>query len=360
VKVYVYPGDLHGCGHYRMIWPAMALQALGHDVVLVPPHARGGSLQAGVNAAGEVVSVGIPEDADVIVLQRITHRHLIGAIEIMRAQGVAVVMDIDDDLATIHPENGAFAALHPRNAARPDHNWKNAQLACEASTLVTVSTPALLRRYGSRGNGRVVRNCVPASYLDIPHVDSDVIGWGGSMHSHPNDPQVVGTAVARLQREGRTFRVVGPGTGVREALHLDVEPEKTGVLDLVDGSYPRGLAGLGVGIAPLADSRFNKSKSRLKPVEYAACGVPCVMSPRSDYVHVNDLGIGWVAHKPDDWYRQLRQLTSDEATRRELSEHGRDVARTLTIEGNAWRWLEVWDEAFKTERQNRPVFGRVR
>lgn len=353
---YVFPADLHGCGHYRLIWPAAALQAQGHTVRIIDPQQRGNHLRAHTDTSGRIVDVGYPPDADVIVLQRITHIHLIRAIELMRERGVAVVVDMDDDLAAIPSENPAFQAMHPRFGVAREHSWLNTQRVCEVASLVTVSTDALLTRYAPHGRGRVLRNCVPAGYLRIEHVDSEVVGWGGSVHSHPGDLQVVGTAVAQLTREGVRFRTVGPEEGIREALQLDSDDsfEATGPQALLT-EWPRALATLGIGIAPLADTRFNAAKSWLKPLEKAAVGVPSVMSPRAEYRRISDLGIGVLARKPKDWLRELRRLTTDDVRRRELSARAREVAATLTIEGNAWRWAEAWEDAFKIQRRGLPV-----
>ncbi len=350
MKVYVFPADLHGCGYYRLIWPAEHLRALGHDVAVVSPKQRGSHLKASTNAAGEIVDVLYPPDADVIVLQRITHAKLIEAVSVMRRRGVAVVIDMDDDLAAIHPNNPAFRAMHPVHGINPDHNWQNTQRACEAATWVTVSTPALQKRYAPHGRGTVLVNCVPEAYLKLPHEDSNVVGWGGSVHSHPNDLQTVGPAIASLVREGVRFRIVGPPNGARAALGLDREPESTGPRDIHTEWMP-ALAELGVGIAPLEDTRFNAGKSWLKPLEYAAVGVVPVMSPRAEYRAFHALGVGLLASKPRQWMTHVRALVSDSSMRRDMSQAARAVASRFTIERNAHTWWQVWEEASRVERE---------
>lgn len=359
MRVYVFPADLSGCGSYRLIWPAQALRAQGHDVTVVIPDQRTGDvgLRGMQDQRGDLVSVNVPPDADVMVFQRITMRQLAQAVPLIRAQGVAVVVDMDDDLTCIHPANIAWSAMHPTRG-KPGHSWHNATQACVDATLVTVSTPALLKTYAPHGRGVVVENCVPERYLHVPHADSAAIGWGGSTHSHPDDLQTVGTSVARLAREGHQVGVVGDGIGVRAALGLDAEPAASGVVSLEQ--WPTALAGLGVGVAPLAESRFNAGKSWLKPLEYAACGVPWVASPRAEYRRLHhDYGIGVLADRPKDWYRHLKALAGDPSRRREMSEAGRAAAAHLTIEGNAWRWVDAWERAFRSQRQAASAFSRV-
>ena len=337
-----------------MIWPAAALQAQGYPVKIIPPSHRegiGGDIDT---RTGTLVNARVPSDAEVVVLQRVSMTFMRQAIPKLREQGVAVVVDMDDDLARVDPSNPAFHAYHPKGRYGERHNWELAAQSCLDATYVTVSTPALLRRYAPHGRGVVIENGVPAAYLGVPRVDNDTFGWPGSVHSHPQDLQVTGPAIARLIREGRRYRGIGPIEGLREALNLDQTPEVTGNLDM--NQWPVGLATLGVGMAPLADTAFNAAKSWLKPLEMMACGVPWVASPRAEYRRLQDrAGVGLMAADPKDWFRQLKRLINSADLRAEFSEKGRAAAGELTIEGTAWRWLEAWSQAFRIQRGHATV-----
>lgn len=356
MKVAVYPADLFGCGHYRALFPARVLIDQGHDVsIVLPEQAR---MRGRTDAAGNTLRIdGIPDGTDVVVLQRVTHEQLASAIPQFRRQGVAVVIDMDDDLSSIHPSNPAHAGLHP--AARNGWSWTAAQRACRDATLVTVSTRALVSRYPSRDGGAVVLdNYVPASYLSVPRIDTHgEVGYGGSLHSHPDDVPEVGFAVERLASEGvADFRVVGGAAeGFAEALGLAREPLTTGPLDIVD-EWPAGLSTLGVGMAPLSDTRFNAAKSRLKILEMSALGVPWVASPRAEYARFHrEAGVGFLARRPRDWYRYLRDLATNAGLRYAESAAGRSACEDLTYEANAWRWMEAWDRAHRVQRGWKPT-----
>lgn len=349
MKIVVYPADRFACGMFRMIAPAEALQRAGHDVHIVRAEDR--SMR--VHMRGEVVEK-VETDADVVVLQRVTHSRMAQAIPVLRRQGVAVVVDVDDDLTSIHPSNPAWRGLHPRNEGRrysdgtvSMNSWRNLSAACRAATLVTVSTTALLPVYASHGRGAVLDNYLPATYNDIPHTDSDVIGWPASLHSHPNDPEVVGGAVSRLVSEGARFEVRGESAGTGHAFGLLSDPvsEKVSLED-----WPSSVAALGIGIAPLADTKFNQAKSRLKPLEMCAAGVPWVASPLAEYARLHGLGAGILADRPRAWYRELKKLRESESLRRELSEAGRAVAAANRLDDHSWRWLEAWTRALELQR----------
>jgi hypothetical protein len=255
---------------------------------------------------------------------------------------------MDDDLTKIDPNNPAFHGLRADSGDRR-HNWRNAHRAALAATLVTVSTPELLKVYAPAGNGMVLENRIPAWYLDIESPDSATFGWPGSTHSHPQDLQQVGPAVARLVREGFAYRGVGPADGLRQAYNLDEEPATSGTVSM--DRYPHELAGLGVGMAPLADTSFNRSKSALKPLELMACGTPWVASPRAEYARLHrNTGVGLLAKDPRDWYRHLKRMLTDEPFRVEQAAAGRVAAAARTIEGGAWHWLEAWERAVNRQR----------
>jgi glycosyltransferase involved in cell wall biosynthesis len=121
--------------------------------------------------------------------------------------------------------------------------------------------------------------------------------------------------------------------------------EATGWIPL--GDYYREVSSLSAGVVPLADSAFNRAKSWLKGLEYAALGVPFVATPSPEYVRLqNEAGAGLLADKPKRWRSLLRKLFDDESMRWELAAHARDGVRNrLTIEANAWRWDEAWARA---------------
>jgi hypothetical protein len=307
---------------------------------------------------GSVHSVDIPEDVDVVVFQRITHKWLANSIPMIRKSGIAVVIDIDDDLTSINPSNLAWQSLHPRNMngitpeGRPYlHSWHNLSHACRDATLVTVTTPGLLPIYATHGRGFVLPNYLAEHYYGIPHIDSNVIGWPASLYTHPNDPDVVGSAISRLVQNGVDFRVVADREGVGRAFGLPEDPPGGGVENLFD--WPTAIGQLGIGIAPLADTRFNRLKSWLKPLELSAAGVPWVGSPRDEYKRLHALGCGVLAQRPKDWYRELQQLHRDPVRRAELSEAGRAVAETKRLVDHVGSWLEAWNLALEIQRKTK-------
>jgi glycosyltransferase involved in cell wall biosynthesis len=97
----------------------------------------------------------------------------------------------------------------------------------------------------------------------------------------------------------------------RMELHKPAEVEK----------YPAWLADKKVDVilAPLADLKFNESKSNIKYLEAGALKVPTICSDMTPYNGDIEHGRnGLLAKKPIDWYRYLKMMYQDKSARRAM------------------------------------------
>lgn len=346
MKVAVFPADEMGCGHSRLIFPANALIAQGHDVVIdrVGPTIEWSENWSGRRmppASCHVVKCRPYEAADVVVMQRAVRQHFVELIPHLQKQGIRVVVDVDDLLDSIdkrniawkdHQAGGRFAAVA--------HSWLDE--ACKRADLVSVTTPALLKRYGF-GHGIVLPNLVPESYLSVFGLKRpETIGWSGFVATHPGDLQATQGAVSSSMAGEWSFHVIGSPDAVRRDLGLRCEPTSTGKVEFID--YAAALAEIEIGIVPLGPGAFNEAKSALKASEMAAVGVPVVMSPTPDNLRLNRLGIGLIAESRGQWKRHLTRLVGSVDARYEMAEQGREIMSQNTYEIHAERWLEAWTE----------------
>ena len=327
MRIHVRPGDYGPCGHYRLIWPALALAGPHHDITIAPR--------------------GWPEDghippASVVVTQRPNTAKLVETLRRLRSEGTTIVVDMDDDFSCVPTSFGSA------EAAKDYH--KHAMAACSVASLVTVTTPALAARYAPHGRVAIIPNMVPQRYLDTPHRDSKDIGWAGSLHTHRGDLDVVGDALRRLAARGAGFRIAGPPEGVARPLGLDADPPGSGHVPIEE--WPQAVTRIGIGIAPLQPCEFTNAKSRLKPLEYSALGIPWVASPTPDYIGFHQLGCGLIARHPDEWFGHLHRLLVDDRYRWRLADAGREIAAENTIEGNTHLWTEAWHYARHLDRSS--------
>lgn len=352
MKVNVYPADRGGCGWNRIIWPAEALKAQGADVDIIfssDPDWRQINTTGWLNDDGSRIVFDVPPpDCDVVVLQRPLTDTLNQAIPFLQRAGIKVVVDIDDDFTAISARNISFRSVHPSRS--PRRNWQLLADSCAKADLVVVSTPALADVYGRHGRAVVVRNRVPERYLWTPRVSHEgppAIGWSGSIETHPDDLQVMGSAIGKLCNRGdATFRVVGTGRGVRKLLGLNEPPLACGWKPIDE--YPSFLADLDVGVVPLKLDRFNEAKSALKLMEMSALGTPAVVSPTSENVRMAQLVGAELAATPKDWAGKLRRLVVDPVERAERGERARAAMAGETYEAHCGEWWDAWTSAVNT------------
>jgi hypothetical protein len=330
--------------HYRIQEPARAVRESGADVEVrvslgipttVRPTPDGGSAVVDADAGG----------ADVVVLQLPKTRAMLETIRVLQAQGVAVVVEVDDLLSGVPFGHMGHNALVRKGMAR-------AFLECaREADLVTASTPGLLEEYAAHGRGVVVPNAIHRSIVELPPAyerepELTTVGWTGNVMGHPYDLQEMGSGLRQAldRTEGRSrFAVMGQKWDARERLGLRDEPEE---IPWVKGPYEY-LARMGevldVGVAPLRMDRFNECKSWLKPLEYAARGVFCVRARTPEYER---LALGLPARAPKDWAKWISVGIEDGDRRRELAAAAREkvLAGHLT-EHTAERWVAAWRKA---------------
>lgn len=346
MKALIWPaGDENdGTSNYRLRFPATALLNEGADISFdtVGPNCVWDRSWAGhEHPTPDVRLLGLKDrpDADIVVIQRPGRRWWADLIPHLQAEGIRVVVDVDDLFSKIDPGNQAREQFDPRY--RPEMNYEWVDLACERADVVTCTTQALKAVYG-HGHGHVLPNLVPEWYLSLdtlkrPHT----VGWTGTVGTHPHDLQATRGAVGQVLKEHYWhFHHIGTGYGVKEALQLPEDPTFSGWVSF--DQYAYNMAQIEVGIVPLADTPFNVAKSCLKMIEFAALGVPVVATGTPDNLRMHNLGIGMSVKNPSHWFRRLNAVVKDGNLRLELAEKGRLTMSDHTYEKQCWRWADVW------------------
>jgi glycosyltransferase involved in cell wall biosynthesis len=343
MKVLGLAADSGGCGLYRMRAPAEEAKLLGVDVTITD----GIDAKAVTDKDGMTTVHEVHTDADLIIFQRPLDNAMTAVIRQAKRQGIATIVELDDDFDSVHKDNVAHGAI-TGNKAMGNH-WLTE--AASIADLVTVSTPQLTK-YARHGRFEILRNCVPQSIFDTPVNKSDAkwprVGWTGTVQTHPNDLQETKKAVGTiLKANGLPFNVIGDGKFVATNLGLDKSTEvyATGWVDLE--LYFESVARfLDIGIVPLELSPFNQAKSSLKGMEYAALGIPFVASPTREYERLAAYGIGKTAKTPGEWRKHLQRMIDRPEETERIAKEARDrMEAEFTYRVNAPQWISAWERA---------------
>lgn len=368
IKVLSLYADRSGCGDYRVRFPVEAVNKQS-DLLNVQAEA---SESIGADAIFEgpvcrVRRVDVPHGVSVVSFQRPTQAAMVGAIKWLRERrpDVGIVVELDDDLMNVPVAHSGYSNIQPKTSPTENTTWLRYAIAnCD---VLTVSTPELARRYSGTGRRTfVVRNGVHPSMFDQPArtmtrnsqqrvLNRDrIVGWAGYTGTHCGDLEVTSGALLDVVGDntsvGRqvTFRNIGPRDGIAEALSIKPEDvEASGWLS--PDMYRLALSELDVGIVPLADTAFNRSKSTLKALEMAAAGVPVVASrlPEFEALRRRGMPIWLVKDRRREWVSALtRVLNMDDKALRALAvQHREHVRRYETVDHRAVEWAAAWRTA---------------
>lgn len=110
------------------------------------------------------------------------------------------------------------------------------------------------------------------------------------------------------------------------------------------GAYYASLACGTVGIGPLRDTSFNRGKSALRAIEYAALGIIAVLPDLPPYRGWVDDGVtGLLVHPHQTLYGALCAVANAEPdVRDKMSKAARERAAAWTTEASITNWVEAW------------------
>ena len=343
LRVAVLPADNTGCGSYRLIWPAQAVQQIRPDwqVDIYAPDAVQVAYDRFPPRLQAVRGMN-PADYDLIVTQRVGKPGFLLLLQWCATHGVATVVDADDALWAIHPDNLAWKSWNGG-----ENHYEYMDQAASWVDLVTVTTDALAQRYAKHGRVEVLPNRVPATVLEMPSIRENfppgqVLGWSGTVATHPGDLDTIRPVMANLNPY---VRIVGDGAGVAHAWAID--PERVDIVGPQPlGQYHKALSAIDVGLVPLLSSPFNKAKSSLKALEFSAMGVPVVAAGTpANRALAREVPFS-VASSLQEWSSAIEEL-SDPQIASERGAAAREAVREKgwTIEASAELWAAAWERA---------------
>jgi len=286
-------------------------------------------------------------EVDTVVMQRLMHKGINEHIPQAQAYGQKFISDIDDWYWGVSPSNKAFSHNHPKN--NPNENTNHYRGTIAKSDVVLCSTPYLQNQLRSLVKGEMVllENTIDLSRF-TQHVDSGeaspTVGWVGSTAHRSGDIETLRGVLDVMAKRGEVKLYHGGNhmSYPTFASLLNVPDELVTTAPLHPIETYATLMSMDIGIIPLRDFPFNRCKSDIKGMEYAASGIPFIAQNLDAYVQLNEsLGVGRLAKKPADWIKHLKQLIADPALRREEGARNRDLISARDILFGAQRFVDV-------------------
>lgn len=274
-----------------------------------------------------------------------------------------IIYETDDNHFQIKPWNGYYADVVAERPLIED--------MARRADLITVSTPALApwySRYGDKERTRVIRNAIdPSLYQRVhpkPSTDRPRLVYYGSV-ARMRDYMGKRVGVAEWKgSDGFAFLAVQANRDKLHRVLMGVEREhlQAGIGVVLDTAFDEihpyissipafslALANVDgdIGIAPLSEDDFDRSKSELHWLEYALTGMAFIGQRFSGSNHpysvVRDGVDGLLARGKEEWFQAVKRLAGSKQLRDDLA--GAAKERVLAEYDYRQRAAE-WKEAF--------------
>ena len=322
--VLAFAADNAGCGHYRVLQPAQAIE----DAGLASVHCR--------NAYPTPVEMERLAPQSLVLQRQITESQIAALPGLTQFRQAFKVAELDDYLPNV-----PMKSMHRKHM--PQDILRSLRRTVGLADRFVVSTDALAEALPDlHPDTLVVQNRLPLSWWGNlqPSLRRQGrrprVGWAGGS-SHQGDLELIADVVKALAGEVEWVFFGMCPTTIRPYLHEFHEPTP------ID-KYPQALAALhlDLALAPLEANLFNECKSNLRLLEYGICGYPVICSDVRPYR--GPLPVTRVKNRFKDWVDAIRAHTSDLDAAAQAGDRLRAAVQSdWMLEGRHLQdWLRAW------------------
>ncbi len=274
----------------------------------------------------------------------------IADLQSLSKSGVAIAFDNDDDFTLAEVSDGGTGLAGSR------YNRKIARRllqTAELCDLVTTPSEAIAESYRRAGVEHVV---VIENFLDrgtfgfgsaSPH-HGVMVGWiAGREHQLDLERVPILDALRRLLETHEDLGVLTVG------VRLPLRSERYEYIERVE--YPdllKVIARIDIGVAPLADTPFNRSRSNVKLKEYGAGVAAWLASPVGPYRELGEKHGGRLV-ADDGWFAAIDTLIRSVRVRKRLAKRALKWARAQTIDAHVEEWQDTFLTTIDRARERR-------
>lgn len=365
--------DDSACNHYRVFSPLKKILDLNlADVALI--HQR----DLGTDRAKNLAIL-----SDLIVFQRPADEEWLNFIKSFRKWGKVIVSDYDDDPFNTSPLNPFYQYVGTEPV---EYQWADGtkemlwsedmvnsqgtkifnierniayrdmfRLNFKKSDLVTCTTDILKNEFLKiTPNVAVLPNLIdPGFWPKIPDFNKNEvrIGWQGGW-SHYEDLYNIVPVIKNVLDKHDNVKFVYFGDQRFRVLFKDCDQNKIEWQDWVHHEtypYKMTLLNLDIGICPLADNKFNWTKSAIKWMEYSMLGMATIASNIEPYSSVlKHRETAMLCNDNKEWEESLNELIIDGKKRRLMAKKAFvDVIENHNINTKANLWVEAYQNVLK-------------
>jgi glycosyltransferase involved in cell wall biosynthesis len=341
------PLQPNGCAWYRCFLPMQELKKHGWEVGMGFP-AFHKDYKFGLLVPDKKAIHGW----DIVVLKLMMLEKIVSHIPEAKEKGQKIVIDVDDFHEGLEVTNMAYKSTDP--ATNPKNNRDHYFKGMELADALIVSSPFLKQFYENKYPGKpifLVRNSVDMQHFSMRKDKSGyhpTLGWVGATLWRSGDLETLNPFIGKfLEKNKWRFHhsgaiknapTVQQQMGIPEKLFTS-QPMKP-ILD-----YKDLFKKIDIGLVPLRHVEFNRAKSFIKGLEYAASGIPFISENIEEYKFLyEEYGIGRVANTEDEWLGHLEELRNQKVRNIERQKNYQLVKQYHSLEASGPEWDNVFNQ----------------
>ena len=347
LNIYFHVSENTGVGYYRQYLPAWTLreQKLANVMISDFKWGEGPTIEPALSTLYPIMIW-----ADLVVVGRRDLPEFYAQWGGVKEHfNLPIIMDTDDNVYHVRPENPGYQGYYPGSPGQIINKYATMRVF----DAITVSTEDL-RDFHKRDNPRIH---VMPNNLDMADWDKYSkkkfddgfirMGFIGS-GAHTNSIMIMKKAIVDIMVKYPNVKFCI--THIFRHLFSDAPKEVQERIEYLPWikleEWGKGSkeVGLDIGLAPLADNMFNRSKSNLRWMEYAAAKVAPVVSPVKPYLCVKNNVTGIFAKEKEEWYNAIERLILDPKLRNDIAENAyKEVSSKYDIVKN----IKLWDNVYR-------------
>lgn len=300
------------------------------------------------------------QEADVVIWHPMAYQQSIEFfMEMQHKHQKPFLVEVDDNYVDVPPWNEAYHSF--RNGS----SYRRIGLdSMQMADALLVSTPHLGETY-LKFNSEVYviensldfkgdRKFVGWDQTSVKKHKGTRVGWIGG-RAHFDDLMMVAPMIRQILERYKDVTLVLVNSAIKESCRLLGKPypfEGLKNVHYADRSVPinryaafMASFGIDIGIAPLVDCNFNRSKSNLRWLEYSALKIPTVATDISHYsqsVKSGKTGFLVKDNDPSMWIQYLEALIQMPGLREDVGRQAyKRVKRDFNVKHNAPKYLRL-------------------
>jgi glycosyltransferase involved in cell wall biosynthesis len=319
----------------------------------------------------EIMDIG--DWADIIVVQRLIIGDAMAMIEIWKARGKVVVVDLDDAYHLMSPRVRSYKFWHEGHV-RVTMNGQKSILKLSPVPFVSLTRGVKLA-HGLTSPSRLIldywKDVVPyryyvpnylpgAIYTPFRKMETNTpeilnIGWGGSFsHTDSFHQSQVLPALNRVLKARPNTRFIAIGGSLDFGYMTKTFPRKSvQFLPWVEyKEWPKILGTFDIGIAPLSGLKYDDHRSWIKAIEYGVMGIPWVGTNSPAWQDAPYPGT-LVKNTINNWESALLEMIDNYAKyKREALEVADRVLEKVSIESQSGTIIDTYQQIIDEVRKD--------